>query len=143
AIPTTYHFDYGDGTTATTHTPGGDYSDHAASLPPGENPMDIPTPTSHIYSQTGVYTVSLEVTFTGEYRINHGPWTPIPGVATVEATPGQADIWRRRHALVSGPCTNTTPEAFGCNGPVTLTEDDQPPRIWAHLYDEHNNYIGP
>lgn len=69
ATPTSYHWHYGDGTERTTARPGGRY----------------PTmPTAHVYRRAGTFAVRLATTFSGEYSVAGGPWTPVDGTATVE-----------------------------------------------------------
>lgn len=63
AIPVSYTFDFGDGTTLTTSNGG--YS-------VGEE-WDVETPTSHRYAQTGTYQYSVTTTFRGEFRVPSGP----------------------------------------------------------------------
>ncbi len=125
AIPTQFSFDYGDGTPPRTlPTPGMDRIDYAQRT---GQPTDqyIETPTSHTYQETGVYDVNVTTTYTGEYQINNGPWTPIPGTITAQAEPSQSDIWRTRSAAVSGDCEHDTQwgcgEAFNGNPPHIFT----------------------
>ncbi|GAA1820028.1 hypothetical protein GCM10009771_19700 [Nesterenkonia flava] len=139
AVPVRYTFDYGDGTTRTTTTTG-------AALAGEQALTDTQTPTSHVYTDTGVYTVSLTTTFNGEFRVTDSDtgttsgWVAIPGTATVSGAPGDADIWRSSSRLVSGPCRGQS--HFGCNGPVELEEGDQPPAIFADQYDHNGNWVG-
>jgi len=136
--PQTFHWDYGDGSTRTTYDPGeplpNDWQGDAVVKTNQE------TPTSHVYSETGRYPVSLTTTFVGEYRVGGGPWIVIPGSVDVQASPGEADIWRVAARNVSGSCRNTSD--WGCDGPVTLEPGDTPPKIFAHLYDENGNWLG-
>lgn len=138
AVPVDYHFDYGDGATRTTASPGSSTADQAAS---GSALTDVETPTSHVYQETGLYDVGLTTTFTGEYRIAGGTWTPIADSTTVEASPGQADIWRTQARHVSGQCEDHT--QWGCNGPFTIEGDDRPPEVFADQYDDAGNWRGP
>lgn len=135
AVPVDYHFDYGDGTTRTTADPGQAASGSDAAL------TDLETPTSHVYQETGLYAVEVTTTFTGEYRIAGGSWTPIADSTTVAASPGEADIWRTQSRHVSGTCED--PRQWGCNGPFTLEGDDRPPKIFADQYDDAGNWRGP
>lgn len=135
AVPVDYHFDYGDGTVRSAADPGSSAAGSASAL------TDVETPTSHVYQETGLYDVGLTATFTGEYRIAGGAWTPIADSTTVEASPGQADIWRTQARHVSGQCED--PGQWGCNGPFTIDGDDRPPDVFADQYDDAGNWRGP
>lgn len=135
AVPVDYHFDYGDGTVRSAADPGSSAAGSASAL------TDVETPTSHVYQETGLYDVGLTATFTGEYRIAGGAWTPIADSTTVEASPGQADIWRTQARHVSGQCED--PGQWGCNGPFTIDGDDRPPDVFADQYDDAGNWHGP
>lgn len=135
AVPVDYHFDYGDGTTHTTADPGQPATGGDAAI------TDLETPTSHVYQDTGLYDVAVSTTFTGEYRISGGGWTPIADSAAISASPGEADIWRIQSRHVSGQCEASS--QWGCNGPFTLEGDDRPPRIFADQYDDAGNWRGP
>lgn len=139
AVPVDYHFDYGDGATRTTASPGTSAADQAAAS--GSALTDVETPTSHVYQETGLYDVDLTTTFTGEYRIAGGTWTPIADSTTVAASPGQADIWRTQARHVSGQCEDHA--QWGCNGPFTIEGDDRPPEVFADQYDDAGNWRGP
>lgn len=135
AVPVDYHFDYGDGTTRTTADPGQSATGGDAVI------TDLETPTSHVYQDTGLYDVAVTTTFTGEYRISGGAWTPIADSASISASPGEADIWRIQSRHVSGECEAIS--QWGCNGPFTLEGDDRPPTIFADQYDDAGNWRGP
>ncbi|WP_191089837.1 DUF6318 family protein [Nesterenkonia ebinurensis] len=139
-VPSQYRFDYGDGTVRTTHHPGVSATESGALQADGSL-VDVETPTSHIYTETGIYPVEVTTTFIGEYRLSDGAWTPISGTATVPASPGEADIWRLDHRHVSGECRDRS--YWGCNGPIELEPGDRPPEIFADQYDESGNYTGP
>ena len=139
ALPIDYHFDYGDGTTRTTADPGKPGAEGAASSDAALT--DLETPTSHVYQETGLYDVGITTTFNGEYRIAGGTWTPIADSTTVEASPGQADIWRTQARHVSGECEDHA--QWGCNGPFTIEGDDRPPEVFADQYDDAGNWRGP
>lgn len=72
AVPTTYTFIFGDGTSTSTASPGRPHPN-----------LDV----THTYLQTGKVAVSLDTTYTGEYRIGGGAWVAIPDTLTV---PGAA-----------------------------------------------------
>jgi len=136
--PQTFNWDYGDGSTRTTYDPGEPLPNNWQGDAVVKTNQE--TPTSHVYSETGRYPVSLTTTFVGEYRVGGGPWIVIPGSVDVQASPGEADIWRVAARNVSGSCRNTAD--WGCDGPVTLEPGDTPPKIFAHLYDENGNWLG-
>ncbi len=79
AIPTSYSWSYGDGSSRTLDFPG---------EPQANRGFDAPTSTSHVYKETGDFGVGLTTRFRGEYSTEGGPWTPIPGVANVPSTVG-------------------------------------------------------
>ena len=68
AVPTSYTFHFGDGTSTTTAQPGRPHPD-----------LDI----THEYARTGSVVVSLDTTYSGEYRIGDGDWVAIPDTLTV------------------------------------------------------------
>ena len=71
-VPTTYTFIFGDGTSTSSASPGRPHPN-----------LDV----THPYAQTGTVAVSLDTTYTGEYRIGGGAWVAIPETLTV---PGAA-----------------------------------------------------
>ena len=140
ALPAQFHWDYGDGTTRSTHEPGAPLPDYD-SAGFEVNKTDTETLTSHTYSETGRFPVTVDTVFLGEYRIDGGPWISIPGSARITSEPGESDIWRISARNVSGPCEDT--ESWGCKRPVELEEGDSPPLIFQDQYDDHGNWIGP
>lgn len=107
ATPVTFHWTYGDGTgTVTTHDGG-----HA------QPEFNVPTPTSHVYEDTGSYTVGLTTVYVGEYRVAGGEWQLIPGTITLDAAPVTADIWRTVTRNVADDC-GADASAWGCTGPI-------------------------
>lgn len=70
--PTTYTWDFGDGTTLTTRTPGRPYPD-----------LDV----THPYPRVGTYPIRLTTTLTGRYRTPTTPWADIPGVLRLTTAP--------------------------------------------------------
>ena len=64
-----YTYVFGDGTTfGPTHSDGGVW-------PTGD--------VTHAYPTPGAYQARVDTTFTGDFRINGGPWTQIPDTVTV------------------------------------------------------------
>lgn len=107
ATPVSYHWDYGDGTPARITTVAG----HA------QPEFNAPTPTSHVYEDTGRYEVTLTTVYIGEYREAGGDWVLIPGTITLGATPVTADIWKTVTRNVADDC-GADPSAWGCTGPI-------------------------
>ncbi|MCT1607546.1 hypothetical protein M3B43_09455 [Nesterenkonia massiliensis] len=139
AIPVEYTFDYGDGTVRTTSR-AGESAAHFAETNNSINLTDAETPTSHIYSSTGVYPVQVTTRFIGEFQVEDSGWIAIPGSTTAAASPGEADIWRTSQRLVSGACRDAAD--YGCNGPFTIEPGDRPPAIYQDRYDEDGNWLG-
>jgi hypothetical protein len=105
AIPVSYLWTYGDGTSRTLAFPGG---------PVAERGFDEATSTSHVYQDTGDFRVGLTTRFRGEYSTEGGPWTPIPGVANVPSEQVTMSVWRTKKILVAENCTQNS-DAPGCN----------------------------
>jgi hypothetical protein len=75
AVPTSYTFHFGDGTSTETSSPGRPHPD-----------LDV----THTYLRTGKVAVSLDTTYAGEYRIGVGEWVAIADTLTV--TGDQQDL---------------------------------------------------
>lgn len=73
ATQVTYTFHFGDGTSVDSATPGRPHPN-----------LDI----THVYTRVADMSVSLDTTYSGEYRIGDGAWTPLDTTLTV-AGPGQ------------------------------------------------------
>jgi len=69
ATPTSYTWHHGDGTTATTSTPGAPYP-----------AMDITHDYAHAHTTVQP---SVDTTYTARYRVNNGPWQTIPQTVTI------------------------------------------------------------
>ena len=80
ATPTEYEWEFGDGESLTSRSPGAAYPD-----------LDI----THDYAETGRVAPSVSTTYTGRYRINGDAWQTIPGSLTV---PGESVSLRVRSA---------------------------------------------
>jgi hypothetical protein len=102
AIPISYGWSYGDGTSKRLSFPG---------LPMAQRGFDVPTTTSHVYKETGDFGVGLSTRFRGEYSTEGGPWTPIPGVANVPSESITMSVWRTKKILVAENCNQ------GSSGP--------------------------
>lgn len=103
--PTEYTFNYGDGTSyGPVSTPGG---------PLPEARWGEQTSTSHMYSQTGDFSVMVTTFFSGEYSVNGGPLIPMDGRAEV-ASPSQVlSVWRSESRNVADNCL-VNPAGVGC-----------------------------
>lgn len=77
ATPTAYTFNFGDGASTTSATPGRPHPH-----------LDI----THVYEQVGKVAVSLDTTYSGEYRIGGGDWVAIPDTLTVAGTPQDLQV---------------------------------------------------
>ena len=72
AIPTSYHWDLGDGNTITTSKPGKPYPSEEVSAK---------------YSGEGWYDVTLTTTFAGQFSVDGGEWQDIDGTIEVASEP--------------------------------------------------------
>jgi len=104
--PRAYHWNYGDGSTATRSTKGGSW----AALRVAE--FD-PTPTSHVFRAQGTYTITLSVDVGAEYRFNGGGWNSIAGTLPVAANPLVATAGDAKTVLVDKDCI-ARPSGPGC-----------------------------
>lgn len=105
--PVAYLFDHGDGSSPlSTSTPGATW----AAL--GLDEFD-PTPTSHVYTASGTYTVTLLVDYAAEYRIGgSGPFTPIPGTLAIPSAPIEIVVAdSAATALVDRDCAANPPRS--------------------------------
>lgn len=103
--PTEYTFDYGDGMSyGPVSTPG-------ASLP--EARWGEQTATSHIYSQTGDFAVTVMTFFSGAYSVNGGPMISMDDRAEVASLPQLLSVWRSESLNVADNCM-INPAGVGC-----------------------------
>ncbi len=100
ATPTSYTWDFGDGTDpVTTTSPGHPYPDH-----------DV----AHPYVAVGTYTVTLTTEFAGRYRLaGTATWLPVVGTATTTTTSPPITAEERRTHLVADDC-HDDPHARDC-----------------------------
>jgi hypothetical protein len=86
ATPTSYLWQFGDGTSQTTSTPGAAYPNLLI---------------THQYRHAHV-TVHprVDTTYTGRYRLGTGPWRTIPGTLTVDGVAGDLRVREAQGVLV-------------------------------------------
>lgn len=79
----TWHF--GDGSTRTTSKPGAPYPE-----------LDV----THTYARKGPVTPRVDTTYTADYRVDGGPWSPVGATVTIEGAPVPLTIREARPVLV-------------------------------------------
>jgi hypothetical protein len=92
------HWDFGDGSTDTTSTPGEAYTH--------DDPcrtVDCPHYFGHTYIHTGRVTITAELTWTGEFRVDGGTWQPITGAVAAPATATSVHVKEARGILAPNP----------------------------------------
>lgn len=90
ATPTSYTWDFGDGTVLTTTTPGHPYPNH-----------DV----AHPYARPGTYTITLTTTWTGRYRLaGTTAWSTVTGTATTTTTSAPVTAVEAPTRLVTTDC---------------------------------------
>lgn len=104
--PTVWHWDLGDGATASVSTPGASWTDLGLTEFSG-------TATSHVYSAPGIHRVSLAVDVIAEYRIGGGAWSPVPGMLTVPVSGFDLVVATADTVLVDRDCL-AAPAGPGC-----------------------------
>ncbi len=87
AVPTSYSWDFGDGTSPlSTSEPGAPYPEHTI---------------AHAYAKPGTATISLTTTWGGQFRLAGEPtWRDVPGEATTASASGRLEILEARARLV-------------------------------------------
>ncbi|WP_139416212.1 hypothetical protein [Agromyces laixinhei] len=71
------------------------------------------TGTSHVYAESGEYTVALEVVLRAEYRFAGSGWRSIAGTLAVAGDPQRVLVGEFDTVLTNGDC-NTNPSGPGC-----------------------------
>lgn len=104
--PRTWHWVYGDGSSAAAGTPGGTWA--AQGIPEFD-----PTATSHIYRAAGTYYIDLTIDYTAEYRFAGTQWIGIAGILPVPANRLVATAGDAKTVLVERECT-VNPAGPGC-----------------------------
>lgn len=105
AAPIEYKWKYGDG---ATRGPG-----PFAGGPLPESRWGETTNTSHVYAQTGDYSVVVTTYFQGTYSVNGGPSLPIPGTGEFTSQPLQISVWRSVTRNYADNCIEN-PQGAGC-----------------------------
>lgn len=105
AVPVQYAWDYGDGTALGPTELSG--------APLAEGAWDVETDTSHVYTETGDYAVSLTTWFSGEYSVAGGPWLPVAGLNDVASAPVPISVWRSTVRNYADDCLEN-PQGTGC-----------------------------
>ncbi|MFD7309238.1 PKD domain-containing protein [Promicromonospora sp. NPDC059942] len=87
AVPSSYSWDFGDGTAPLSTTdPGAPYPAHTI---------------AHAYAKQGTATISLTTTWSGQFRLAGEPtWRGVPGEATTASSSGSLEILEARARLV-------------------------------------------
>lgn len=99
ATPTSWAWDYGDGHSTTTKSPGHAYPH-----------QDV----WHTYSSLGTRRIGLTVTWTAQFQYDEYPgWRDVDGTATTSATTAPFTVEERRGRLVAETC-DRNPHAPGC-----------------------------
>lgn len=107
AYPVQYTWNYGDGTTlGPTPLTGSPLADGA---------WDVPTDTSHVYTRTGDFQITLTTSFYGEYNIAGTGWQPVNGYNQVTSPPVALSVWRSTVHNVADDC-RVNPSGIGCPG---------------------------
>jgi hypothetical protein len=104
--PTTWTWDFGDGTSSSYRTPGASW----AALGIGEFEQ---TATSHVYATATTATIRLTIDYSAEYRLGAGEWTPIAGSLPVQAPPMTVVAGGAKTVLVGRDC-GSNPRGPGC-----------------------------
>lgn len=105
ATPAQYTFNYGDGATL------GPSATYGGAIPEAE--WGTKTRTSHIYSNTGNFNVTVTTSFTGTYSVNNGPALPITGTGEFTSPPQTLQVWRSVTKNYADDC-NVNPLGEGC-----------------------------
>jgi len=103
--PVAYHWEFGDGESATAETGGRSWSDL------GLREFDR-TATSHVYAQPGTFAITLAVDFGAEYRFGETAWIPIVGTVSVPANSLTVSASDAKTVLVGRECS--TISSPGC-----------------------------
>lgn len=95
--PMSWHWDFGDGATATSATGGNTWAQLG-------RPRFSHTPTSHTYRERNEFAVSLSVQYRADYRYDGGDWLPIDGSLTVPAGSAPVRVFVGSTVLTADGC---------------------------------------
>ncbi|MFU8947176.1 hypothetical protein ACLRGF_10650 [Mycetocola zhadangensis] len=104
--PSGYNWSWGDGSSSRTTVPGATWAELGL-------PEFSTTPTSHVFAETGIYSVTVTVAFTVEYRAVGGSWISIAGTLSAPAVTIAALAGDAKTVLVDKECTRN-PSGPGC-----------------------------
>lgn len=104
--PGRFTWDYGDGSTGTS-------ADGGATWAQLHVPEFSPTSTSHVFQNTGTFSVSATVTYTAEYRFAGQPWQSISGSLQTPAQAFTVVVGDAKTVLVDRDCA-ANPAGPGC-----------------------------
>jgi hypothetical protein len=104
--PGEFTWNYGDGESRTSADGGGTWAQLNV-------PEFSPTSTSHVYRQTGTFTVNASVRYSAEYRFGDQPWQAIAGSLEISADEFSVVVGDAKTVLVDEDCT-TNPFGPGC-----------------------------
>ncbi|MCR8669625.1 hypothetical protein [Agrococcus sp. HG114] len=104
--PTSYVFDYGDGTSETSSASGTAWQ--------GPEESWTETATSHTYASRDDVTASVTVVFTAEVNAGGG-WFAVSGTLAVQAPSVGVKVFEVGTVLTDGDCM-ANPSAAGCGG---------------------------
>ncbi len=105
-IPVRYHWEYGDGRTATHRVAGATWKAQG-------KPEFSSTPTSHVYQRSGSYTIRLWIDYAAAFRWNGSDWTVLDGVIRKRANDLHTVATGADTVLVDQHC-GTNPAGPGC-----------------------------
>lgn len=101
-----YRWSYGDGSSVTRANHGASWAAQ------GLAEFDA-TPTSHVYSTAGTYSIDLTIEFSAEYQFAGAGWIPVAGTVPVAANRLTATAGNAQTVLVDRNCTQN-PSGPGC-----------------------------
>ncbi|WP_105036094.1 PKD domain-containing protein [Cryobacterium aureum] len=104
--PISYHWNYGDGTEATSTDGGASWKDLSLA-------EFSTTPTSHTYTAKGTYSGTLTVDYRADYSFGDQGWRPVEGIVTVPSAPFTVVVAKESTVLVAEDC-NANPHGPGC-----------------------------
>ena len=104
--PTRYVWDYGDGDVTDSGSAGASWQQLGL-------PEFSPTATSHVYENSGEYTIDVSVHYVAEYQYADSGWRAVEGVLVVPGSPLVATASTAATVLVEQECT-TNPSGPGC-----------------------------